>query len=267
MARQNVGAQAGCCIPAFGYRPLPRRARTSRVLEVGSQWDGCTLSVQEIDIFWSFHNKRALLSAVVKGLNILKIEAREVLDRNAEGRNLEGGDDLSAERTMRPMSGQCSNLSTPNTKHLLTQTNSTQPHSLQATCSGSHCLPEFIPRISRPPPPPSQEHIPAFPQQPGHSIFFLHFTSTGTISFGLSSSLWMRSRKVNAASKSVRSFSVWSPVPHERVLTADSTNWWRPRFRSFSASSTRRGQCAIAIPRTAMLGHGRARPRGYGKSL
>ena len=89
--------------------------RASRVLEVGSQWDGCTFSLQEIVIFWSFHNKRALLSAVVKGLNILKIEAREVLDRNAEGWNLEGGDDLSAERTMRPTSGQCSNLSTPNT--------------------------------------------------------------------------------------------------------------------------------------------------------
>ena len=33
VARQNVGAQAGCFIAAFGYRRRPRHARTSRVLE------------------------------------------------------------------------------------------------------------------------------------------------------------------------------------------------------------------------------------------
>ena len=37
VARQNVGTQAGCFIAALGCRRPPRHARTSRVLEVGSQ--------------------------------------------------------------------------------------------------------------------------------------------------------------------------------------------------------------------------------------
>ena len=44
VASQNVGAQAGCFIAAFGYRRPPRDARTSRVLEVGRQWHGCNCS-------------------------------------------------------------------------------------------------------------------------------------------------------------------------------------------------------------------------------
>ena len=35
--RENVGTQAGCFDSAFGYRRPPRHARTSRVLDVGSQ--------------------------------------------------------------------------------------------------------------------------------------------------------------------------------------------------------------------------------------
>ena len=69
MARQNVGAQASCFAAAFGHMPPPRHPRTSRVLEVGSQWRGCKCSLQEIDIFWCFQNKRTLL--VSAGLKTL----------------------------------------------------------------------------------------------------------------------------------------------------------------------------------------------------
>ena len=41
VALKNVGAQAGCFIAAFGYKRPSCCARTSRVLEVGSQWHGC----------------------------------------------------------------------------------------------------------------------------------------------------------------------------------------------------------------------------------
>ena len=44
VAYQNVGAQAECFLAAFGYRRPPRRARTCRVLVVGSQWHGCKCS-------------------------------------------------------------------------------------------------------------------------------------------------------------------------------------------------------------------------------
>ena len=81
----------------------------------GASGTGAHSVYKKSTFFGVFTTSAALLSAVVKGLNILKIEAREVPDRNAKGWNLEGGDDLSAERTMRPTSGQCSNLSTPNT--------------------------------------------------------------------------------------------------------------------------------------------------------
>ena len=42
--RANVGAQASCFDAAFGYRWPPRHARTSRVLEVGSECHECKCS-------------------------------------------------------------------------------------------------------------------------------------------------------------------------------------------------------------------------------